>query len=97
MEGEKLHPQIQKCIVLSDDIRLDSPVGFMVFYYKSFEFDYVIKYNEREARDFAHEQAVKAWEDMPEGTNIPKWPIYGLWATDWPEETDEYQTKRNET
>lgn len=80
------HPQVQKCVILSDAIHLDNPVGFLIFYHKNSEFDYTIKYDERSARDFASEQAEYAWQDMEEGTEMPEWPIYALWAADWPKE-----------
>lgn len=80
------HPQVQKCVILSDAIHLDTPVGFLIFYYDSIQFDYVIEYDEISAREFASEQAESKLRDMEEGAEMPEWPIYALWPADWPKE-----------
>lgn len=65
-------------ITLSKSVRQQEPVAFMVFTHKSLDFDYMIFFEERDAKDYAMEQEEKA--DMPEES----WPIYALWASDWP-------------
>jgi hypothetical protein len=85
MGDEKLHPQVKKCVVLSDAFHLNEPVGFLIFGYESSDTDYYIHYEERDARNCAMEQAEYAWQDMEEGTEMPEWPIYALWPTDWPD------------
>jgi hypothetical protein len=67
-----------RTITLSENVRQESPVGFMVFAHESIDVDYMVFPEEREARDYAMEQEEKA--NAPEDS----WPIYALWASEWP-------------
>lgn len=67
-----------RTITLSDNVRQESPVGFMVFAHESIDVDYMVFPEEREARDYAMDQEAKA--NVPEDS----WPIYALWASEWP-------------
>lgn len=69
---------VSRTITLSENVRQESPVGFMVFAYGSIDVDYMVFPEEREARDYAMDQEEKA--KAPEGS----WPIYALWASEWP-------------
>ncbi len=69
-----------RTITLSENVRQESPVGFMVFAYKSVDFDYVTFDTEHDALDYAMEQEEKA------NASENSWPIYALWASEWPNE-----------
>jgi hypothetical protein len=63
-------------IALSNDIRHDSPLAWMVFCHSG-EHDYMIFTYRQDADDYADEQAEKA--ELPEGKT---WPVYQLWGAD---------------
>jgi len=84
MADEKLEPGSMQPVVgprtitLSENVRQEIPVAFMVFAPANVEEDYFLFGEEREARDYAMEQEEKA--NAPEDS----WPIYALWASEWP-------------
>lgn len=67
-----------RAITLSENVRQESPVGFMVFAHADMDADYMFFGEERDARNYAMEQEEKA--NAPEDA----WPIYALWASEWP-------------
>lgn len=67
-----------RTITLSENVRQESPVVFMVFAHQDFETDYMVFPEEREARNYAMEQEERS--DAPENS----WPVYALWASEWP-------------
>ncbi len=74
--------------LLSDDVRLDGPLGFIVFEPRSTEIDFSCHWTEGEALDKAEELAQDEWEENPD-PDAPRPPnpkIYALWATEWPEQ-----------
>lgn len=67
-----------RTVELSDDVRQETPVGFMVFAYEGIDVDYMVFLSEREALDYALDQEERAcFADN-------SWPIYALWASKWP-------------
>ncbi len=72
-----------RVITLTEEVRQDVPLAYMVFCHKDIDHDYMVFPDEREAHDYAMEQEERA--DMPEGS----WPIYALWATKWPNDGTE--------
>lgn len=78
-----IHPIVRpRTVELSENVRQESPVGFMVFAYESCDVDYMVFPDEREAKDYAFEQEEKRGTDEP-------WPIYALWASEWPNDRTE--------
>lgn len=69
-----------RTIALSENVSQKEPLAFMVFAYDSADTDYTIFTEEVDARDYAMDQEEKA--NAPEES----WPIYALWASDWPRE-----------
>lgn len=63
-------------IALSNDIRHDSPLAWMVFCYRG-ESDYMVFTEHCDAECFAEQQAEAA--EYPEDKH---WPIYALWGAD---------------
>jgi hypothetical protein len=71
------------CVALSEAVRHDEPVAFMVFAHEDVEHDYKVFPTFCEADAYAYSQAEKAWwKSTPESQELPKWPIYALWAAD---------------
>lgn len=67
-----------RTITLSENVRQEEPLAFMVFAYDDVDADYMVFPEEREALDYAMEQEEKA------NAAEDSWPIYALWASDWP-------------
>jgi hypothetical protein len=65
-------------IELSESVCHEAPAGFLVFAHKDIDADYMIFPEERDAKTYAFLQEEKA--NTPEGS----WPVYALWASDWP-------------
>ena len=62
-------------ITLTDDIKQDEPLAFLVFPYHSFDNDYFVFMDKIDARTYAMQQ-----EELS-NTEENTWPIYALWAT----------------
>lgn len=62
----------------AENVRQEKPLAFMVFTHNDSEVDYLVFFEENEARDNAMEQEESA--DAPENS----WPVYALWASEWP-------------
>ena len=71
-------------IPVSKAVDASKPAAFLVFYHSSTLYDYEVKFSERDAISFAESQAEEKWMEMPEGSEMPSWPIYALWPSDWP-------------
>lgn len=67
-----------RIIRLSENVRQENPVGFMVFAHKDIDADYYIFPDYQEAQTYAMEQEEKS--NVAEDS----WPIYALWASEWP-------------
>ncbi len=79
-----------RTIELTDAVRQEkTPPAFMVFCHNEPEQDYMFFGEEREARDYAMEQEEKA--NAPEDS----WPIYALWAAEWPNDQAETSARSN--
>jgi hypothetical protein len=70
----KTRPRV---ITLTEEVRQDVPLAFMVFCHKDIDHDYMVFPDYHEAQTYAMEQEERA--DMPEDSC----PIYALWATKW--------------
>ena len=74
-----LHAVVRpRVITLTEEVRQDVPLAYMVFCHKDIDHDYMVFPDYHEAQSYAMEQEERA--EMPEDT----YPIYALWATRWP-------------
>lgn len=83
-------------IPVSKAVDASKPAAFLVFYHSSTLYDYEVKFSERDAISFAESQAEEKWMEMPEGSEMPSWPIYALWPSDWPLDRTKSVTMRLE-
>ena len=68
-----------KSIELTDNIRQDKPVGYLVFCWQPCECDYKVFANLVDAQDMAQDNEVDHYEIEAESVH---WPIYPLYAAE---------------
>jgi len=62
-----------KTIELTDEIRDEEPVGYLVFCHDQTVYEYKVFADDREAKTFA--------ENQRDSSDAGEWPIYPLYAT----------------
>jgi hypothetical protein len=75
-----------KTVTLSNNVEQETPVAFIVIPFNTAEYGYRLFFTESAAQDYADDQA--------EISNTDSWPIYALWATEWPINESEERSER---